>query len=129
MSLDGESSAAILRVGDAHYAFRKLRRWKAEGPTERNKNLVQFLTDARYLSSEHGLKLIELALEWNDFAMWEMILQTSAKRGSSPRLSSDVVIRACDTFTFDRTKQTLVYPVPVLILLLTFPIVRCALQN
>ena len=68
-----------------------------------------------------------LDTEWNDFAMWEMILQTSAKQGSLPRLSSDVVIQACDTFTSDRTKQTLVYPVPVLMLLLTFPIVRCAL--
>ena len=104
MSLDEEHSTTILKLGGIEYAFQKLERRKAEGPTERNRDIVRFLVGYGSMPSGRMLTLINLALEWGDFAMWEMIQNGKY----TPQLSSDIVIRAWGAFTFDRTKHVLV---------------------
>ncbi|KAF9648913.1 hypothetical protein BDM02DRAFT_3128680 [Thelephora ganbajun] len=112
MSLAGEGSTTPLEMGGAEYAFKKLRRWKAEGPTERNRQMARFLLSHGSLSaswshalSEEVLLLIDLALEWGDFTMWQEILKESAGDGYTLYLSMDVLIRAWGVFTFDRIKH------------------------
>ena len=110
MSLAGEGSTTTLRIGGPNYAFKKLERWKAEGPTERNRKMARFLIDRGYLSdcwqalSEQGSLLIDLALEWGDFTMWEEVLRKGASRGHPARLGLDLLVRAWGVFTFDRIK-------------------------
>ena len=123
MSLGGEHSTTILSVGGAEYAFEKLKRWKAEGPTQRNRDVVRFLIGYGHLSPGRASMLINLALEWGDFAIWEMI-QRSASGGHTPQLSSDVAIRAWGAFTFDRTRRALVCSVLAPMLSLTFLVVQ-----
>jgi hypothetical protein len=70
-----------------------------------------------YVVTEHWKLLIDLALEWNDFAMWEDALKADESEWNLARLGLDVVIRAWDVFTFDRVKSMLVHstlpPCPV----------------
>lgn len=138
MSLAGGGSIAPLDIGGDDYAFKKLKRWKAEGPTERNKKMAQFLLNHRasdpYWSHglhPHLLLLIELALEWNYSAIWEEVLKKSVREGRTPEISLDMLIRGWELFTFDRTKSMLVYSIfaSISVTLLTFPLIRCALQN
>ena len=112
MHLAREETAALLAMGNTQYALKKLRRWKGEGPTERNRKMAQFLINRRssaYIPSEDLKVLIDLALEWGDFSMWEEIFKKN--RGDTSQLSLDVVIRAWDTFAFDRTKNMLVHSI------------------
>jgi len=128
----------MLEMGGSDYAFKKLKRWRAEGPTSRNRKMAQFLIGHGDLStswsralSEQALLLIDLALEWIDFAMWEEVLKKTTTEGFTTQPGLGVLARAWGVFTFDRTKHMLVYSVLVssLYLLLTFPVVQCALQN
>lgn len=115
MFLADENSNAPLEIGGPEYAVRKLLKWKAEGPTERNKQIIQFLLKRGRLSAcwSHGedgaLLLINLALDWEDFSMWQQILKKSASEGYAPCLTSDMLFRAWDVFTFDRTKEMFVH--------------------
>ena len=113
MSLAGEESTTLLDMGGADYAFKKLKRWRAEGPTERTRKMAQFLIG--YLApgwssklSERSLLLVDLALGWADFTMWQETLKKSVKEGHAPHLDTDTLIRACGVFTFDRTQDMLV---------------------
>lgn len=102
---------------DAAYAFRKLKRWMAEGSTERNRKMAQFLlSDGRlgpsYRSGkrtlpEETLLLIDLAVEWNDFAMWEGVLKKSGGDKDPQLLGSAPLIRAWNAFPFSVTRPTL----------------------
>ena len=123
MSLAGEESTTILDMGGADYAFKKLRRWKAERPTERNRRMAQFLIDHGDLdpSTEESSLVIDLALEWGDFAMWQEVLDKGLSEEYEPQLMSDILIRAWGIFTFDRTKKTLVQSTLALFSLLTSP--------
>jgi hypothetical protein len=112
MFLAGENSTTPLDMGGADYAFERLKRWQAEGPTERNRKFAQALADCVYLSSkwETGLPrkvslLIDLALEWDDFTMWEEVLKKSGGGKYKVEFSLDTLIRAWGVFTFDRTKN------------------------
>lgn len=115
MSLGGGDSEISLKTVDAKYALKKLQRWKTEGPTERSRQMAQFLLDhgnfdvnwSRKLS-EDGALLVDLALEWDDFAMWQEVLKKSTSDKRVPELGSDVLVRACGAFTFDRTKHMFV---------------------
>ena len=109
-------------MGGVEYALKKLRRWKGQGPTERNRKMAQFLIKHGSLSSgwshalsEHSALLIDLALEWGDFAMWEEVLKKSTKEGHAPQLGLNELIRAWDIFMFDRIKNMLVHSLPCLI--------------
>ena len=113
MYLAGEESTTLLDMGGTDYAFKKLKRWRAEGPTERTRKMAQLLI--RYLVpgwssqlSERSLLLVDLALEWADFTMWQEVLKKSVKKGYVPQLSFDTLIRAWGVFTFDRTRDMLV---------------------
>jgi len=123
MQLGGEEPTSLLDLGGAEYALKKLRRWKAEGPTERNRKMAQFLISHGSLSSswsytlsECSRLLIDLALEWGDSAMWEQVLEKTTREGHVSRLDLDELIRALNVFTFDRTKNMLVHstlaPIP-----------------
>ena len=124
-----EDSATILNVGGVKYTFRKLEKWKAEGPTERNKTMVQFLA-SRHLSSEGRLMLINLALEWRHFSTWNTALQGGYSGGE---FGPEVMIQAWGIFTFDQTKPMLVYSVLVSAILSYSPFpsfdVLCSFEN
>ena len=117
MSLAGDDSTTPLEMGGVDYAFKKLKRWNAEGPTERNKQMAQFILSHGSMSdgwhshtlSAQALLLIDLAVEWGDFNMWQEVLKRGMSGGYPPQLSADVLIRACDVFTFDRTKHLFVH--------------------
>lgn len=126
MSL-AEDSKTPLEIGGTSYALKKLRRWNAEGPTERNKQMARFLLDNGYLWDtwghyfrEDALFLIDLALEWGDLAIWQEVIEKGTSEGSTPKLSLDVLVRAWSVFTFDRAKHLYVYstlpsdPIPML---------------
>jgi len=128
MQLGGEEPTSLLDMGGATYALKKLRRWKGEGPTERNRKMARFLINHGSLSSswshtlsEHSGLLIDLALEWGDPAMWEEVLEKSTREGHVLLLGLDELIRALNVFTFDRTKNMLVHstlaPIPHLLCL------------
>ena len=113
MSLAGEESTVLLDMGGADYAFKKLKRWRAEGPTERTRKMARFLIG--YLApswssqpEERLLLLVDLALEWADFTMWQEVLKKSVKEGHAPQLGTDTLVRAWGVFTFDRTQDMLV---------------------
>ena len=126
MSLGGEYPITrMLDMGGAKYALRKLKRWEAEGPTERNRSVARFLASC-YISPKCRSMLINLAFEWDDLVLWDMVQQTDS---SGEHLTPDVAVRAWSVFTFDRTKPTLVHSALVFILLLTFPVVRYISQN
>ena len=131
MSLGGSDSTKILEVGGANYAFGKLKRWNAEGPTERNKKIVRFLVGSGH-RQEHTLLSVDLALEWGDLELLEDVILKSIREGCTVQLSSDVVVRAWGVFTFDRTKHMSVRS-PFLrscpIFLLIFSIIRYVLQS
>ena len=113
-----DDSSTLLGMGGSDYALKKLLRWKAEGPTERNKQLARYITDHGRLNPswsqappQAASLLIDLALEWNDLAMWQEVIKKSVSGGDTSRLSSDVLIRAWSLFSFDRTKNTSVYSI------------------
>ncbi|KAF9646265.1 hypothetical protein BDM02DRAFT_3271099 [Thelephora ganbajun] len=105
---------------DAVYASRKLKRWMAEGPTERNKKMAQFILDNGYFGLSYGsdkrggmlhenaLLLIDLAVEWNDFAMWVGVLKKSGIDKVPQLLGSVPLIRAWNVFPFNVTRPMLV---------------------
>lgn len=105
---------------DAAYAFSKLKRWMAEGPTERNRKMAQFLLDngrmgpsygsgkRRGMVSEQTLLLVDLAVEWNDFALWEGVLKKSGGDKNPQLFGSAPLIRAWNVFPFDVTRPVLV---------------------
>jgi len=108
----------MLEMGGSDYAFQKLKRWRAEGPTERNRRMAQYLISHGYLGStwsralsELELLLIDLALEWNDYAMWEGVSKRVTIEGFTTQSGLGVLVRAWGVFTFDRTKRLLVHPV------------------
>ena len=112
MFLAGELSITPLDMGGANYALTKLKRWQAEGPTKRNIEMAQFLANRVYLSSswetrlpEQVSLLIDLALEWDDFTMWEEVLKKSGGGKYKVEFNLDTLIRAWGVFTFDRTKK------------------------
>jgi hypothetical protein len=103
-------------TGGIKYALKKLNRWKPEGPTERNRQMARCVLDRAELKtywsgglSTEGSLLVDLALEWGDFPMWEEVLKKSAGGKFPPRLSSDILLRAWSVFTFDRIKHTSVH--------------------
>jgi hypothetical protein len=116
MSLAEDDSQAPLQIGGTRYALKKLERWKAEGPTERNKQMARFLLDhgsfgtqySHELTTDESL-LVDLALQWGDLPMWKEVLKKSASAGSELRLSPDLLIRAWSVFTFDCIKQLSVH--------------------
>jgi len=110
---------------DAAYAFRKLKRWMAEGPTERNRKMAQFLLGngrlgPRYGSDKrHGARLsedaqllINLAVEWNDFAMWARVLKKSGIDKNPKLLGSGPLVRAWSVFPFNVTRPMFVSSEP-----------------
>jgi len=110
---------------DAEYAFRKLKRWMAEGPTERNRKMAQFLLSngrlgPRYgFGKRHGAKLpedaqllINLAVEWNDFAMWDEVLKKSGIDMNPKLLGSAPLVRAWSVFPFNVTRPMFVSSEP-----------------
>ena len=86
--------------------------------------LINLSSGWPYAFSNHSTLLIDLALEWGDFAMWEEVLNKTTTEGHAPRLGLDELIRALNVFTFDRTKNMLVHstlaPIPHLSLLMPF---------
>ena len=120
MQSGDEELTTLLSMGGVEYALKKLRRWRGEGPTERNRKMSRFLikhgsfgSDRSHALMEHPTLLINLALEWGDFAMWEEVLNKSTGKGDTPKLSLNELIQAWDVFTFDRTKNMLVHSIPV----------------
>ena len=115
LALTGEESEGPLDAADA---FQKLKRSVAEGPTERNRKIVQFILSngglwPSYASgkrkiSEDTLLLIDLAVEWNDFAMWAKVLKKSGIEESPQLLGSAPLIRAWNAFPFNVTRQMFV---------------------
>ena len=104
---------------DVAYALRKLKRWMVEGPTERNKKMVQFILSKGNLGPfysggrrgavpENTLLLIDLAVEWNDFTMWAAVLEKSGGSAKPQLLGSTHLIRAWNAFPFNITRPTLV---------------------
>ena len=105
---------------DAVYAFRKLQRWMAEGPTERNRKMGQFILSNGRLGPSYGsgkrrgalpentLLLVDLAMEWNDFAMWMEVLKKSGADKSPQLLGSALLVRAWSAFPFEVTHPMLV---------------------
>ena len=80
--------------------------------------MARFLIEHGYLGSslpygpsKHALLLASLAVEWNDLAMWEEVLKKTTAEGFTTQPGMDLLVQAWSTFTFDRTKHTLVYPV------------------
>jgi len=115
MFLAGEGSTTPLEMGGSDYAFKKLKRWKAEGPTERNRNMARFLLNHGSISTpwshvlpEQASLLIDLALEWSDFSIWQAVLERASDR-QILQLDADILIRGWGVFTFDRTKHMLVH--------------------
>ena len=113
-----EDSPTMLGRGGPDYAFTKLRRWRAEGPTDRNRETARFILSRGRLGapwshtlSNGALLPIDLALEWGDLAMWEQVLDKSKSGGNTPQLGLDLLVRAWDVFTFDRVKHTSVHSV------------------
>jgi len=112
---------------DVPYALRKLKKWMAEGPTERNRKMAQFVLSKGYLGARYSggrsavpestLLLIDLAVEWNDFAMWATVLEKSGGVAKPQLLGSTALIRAWNAFPFKVTRPTLV-PSPL-------PVARC----
>ena len=76
--------------------------------------MAQFLIDHGDLdpSTEESSLVIDLALEWGDFAMWQEVLDKGLSEEYEPQLMSDILIRAWGIFTFDRTKNMLVQSTP-----------------
>jgi len=107
---------------DVPYALRKLKRWMAEGPTERNRKMAQFILKNGHLGPHYGygsgkrrgmlsedtLLLIDLAVEWNDFAMWAGVLKKSGADKSPQTIGSAPLIRAWNVFPFSVARQMLV---------------------
>jgi hypothetical protein len=100
----------LLEIGSTEYALRKLKRWRAEGQTERNMQMARYLLDHKASSyswtyDQSAPFLIDLALEWGDFPMWQEVFKKSRRDRITPELSSDVLFRAWSVFSFDRTKD------------------------
>ena len=113
MSLAEEESKIQLKIGGSTYALKKLRRWRPEGPTDRNKQMARSLLDSgpvwSQMKTTDASFLADLALEWRDFAIWQEILEKCNSRRSAPGLTPDTLLRALSVFTFDRTKTLSVY--------------------
>ena len=111
---------------DAAYAFRKLKRWMPEGPTERNRKMAQLVLDNGLLRPSYGygkqrgtlpettLLLIDIAVEWNDFEMWVGVLKKCRGDENPQVLGSVLLIRAWKAFPFNVTRPMLV-PFPALV--------------
>jgi len=107
----------MLDMGGSEYAFKKLKRWRGEGPTDRNRKMARFLVDRGDLSasswsralSDRASLLIDLALEWNDFAMWEKVLKKTTTESFTTQPGLGLLIQAWGVFTFDSTKHMLVH--------------------
>ena len=118
-----EDPRTWLDMGGSDYALKKLLRWRAEGPTERNKQMVRFILEHGNLSArwrntlpQTALLLIDLALEWNDLAMWQEVVRKSIGNGDTSSLSSDILFRVWSAFSFDRTKDMFVHFILVFVL-------------
>ena len=116
MSLAKEDLKTQLKMGGTSYALKKLKKWKSEGPTERNKQAARFLLQhshfgagPSYTLTKKASFLFNLALEWGDFSIWQKVLEKSVKGNSTPKLSLDILTRASSVFTFDRTKNMSVH--------------------
>ena len=125
-------SKVLLVLGGPGYVSEKLKRWKTEGPTESNRKMVRPLNRGD-LPQEHRLMFIDLALEWGDFAMWDEALQRATSEERAKWFSPEVVIRAWDAFTFDRTKPMSVH-CPCVLALSSYsfpplPIVSCRFER
>ena len=128
----------LLEMGGSDYALKKLLRWRAEGPTERNKQMVRYILEHGYFRAcwqntlpQTASSLIDLALEWNDLAMWQEVVRKSIGDGDPSSLNSDVMCRAWSVFSFDRTKDMFVHFILVSILhpLLMSPVTGCTSQD
>jgi hypothetical protein len=100
----------LLEIGGTEYALTKLKRWRAEGQTERNIQMARYLLDHKTSSyswtyDQSAPFLIDLALEWGDFPMWQEVFRKSRRDMITPELSADVLFRAWSVFSFDRTKD------------------------
>ena len=107
MSLVEEKTAMPLSVVGPDYVLKRLSEWRSEGPTERNKAMARFLIN-HVSFPKHSSTLMDLALEWEDLAIWQQAEKASSRRLAPPP-SSDILIRAWRTFTFDRIKDMLVH--------------------
>jgi hypothetical protein len=121
MFLDWDDQIPPFEAGDRDYALKQLQIWKAEGPAKRNKRTARYLLDHvgvsprwSYTLPQMAPILLDLALEWGDFAMWQEVANKSMSNGGTSNIDSDVLIRACNVFSFDRTKAMFVYSVPSL---------------
>lgn len=89
---------------DTVYTFRKLQWWMAEGPMERNRKMAQFILSKGCLGPSYGsgkqcgvllenmLLLVDLAMEWNDFAMWVEVLKKSGADKNLQLLGSALLV-------------------------------------
>jgi len=118
MYLAGAKHGSEARL-DAAYALKKLKRWMAEGPTERNRKMAQLVLSKGYLRLSYGaerrgtvpedtLLLIDLAMEWNDFTMWAAVLEKSGGIVKPQLLGSTPLLLAWNTFPFNVARPTLV---------------------
>ena len=107
MSLIDEKTATPLDLVGPGYALKKLKEWRDEGPTEKNRGMAQFLI-SRMSSPEQLSTLVDLALEWKDSTVLRGILRKCSSGGRVPQPSSDMLIRAWGVFTFDGIKDMLV---------------------
>lgn len=117
MSLE-EDVESPLRMGGASYMVKKLQKRRAEGQSERNKQMAWSLLNrghfalysSRSLTAEASV-LIDFAFEWGDLAIFQKVLEKSACGKYKPQLSLDVVRQACGVFAFDRIKHLFVHSV------------------
>ena len=108
MSLVDEKTALPLSVVGPGYALKKLKKWRDEGPTEKNRGMAQFLT-GRMSSPEELSALVDLALEWKDSTTLQETLEKCLSERHVPQPSLDMLIRAWGAFTFDGIKDMLVH--------------------
>ena len=97
-----------LGVAVPGYALKKLKIWRDEGPTEKNREMARFLT-GRMSRPQHLSTLMDLALEWKDSTMLKEIFEKCSTGERVPQPSSDMLIRAWGVFTFDGIKDMLVH--------------------
>lgn len=74
----------------------------------KNGHLGAVYSGGRRSVPENTLLLIDLALEWNDFAMWAAVLEKSKGDVSPQLLGSAPLIRAWNAFPFNIIRPVLV---------------------
>jgi len=95
----------MLNAGGVSYALQRLKSAGSRSPTQEDRKVANYvLARINPRDKVSALAMADLAIQWNDLAMWNQIVKASGAEKSLDMIGKDKLIAAWDKFSFENVR-------------------------